>query len=443
MKKIVLLISFAVMALFASSTVSAQGKYGADSVECIKYLSYYTEYYKQKNYASAMPNWRQAYKYCPPSSRYNLLSNGTTLIKDHIKKNAKNPIYKDQLVDSLMVIYDQIVEYFPKYAISNLNKKALDMYNYKQDEPKLLFEELDKIVAVTKENTNTNVFPIYMNTACNLYKDGLLDPEKVISVYETSVAYMGQVTPKNETEAKLIATKLDDVEKIFIGSQVASCENLIALFTPRYEAAPEDLDLAKNIVKMMSTNTEGCTDNDLYLNSVNTMYKMEPSASSAYYLYKLYSGRGEYENAVKYLEESIASEETDADTDANYNYELAVMLYKNGNAIKAVSAAQNAIEMSDVIDGKAYMLLGTIWGGLSCSGNEIETRAKYWVAVDYMSKAKAADETLTEDANNLIRQYSAYYPQTAEAFMYDITDGQSYTVSCGGLRAVTTVRTQK
>ena len=89
------------------------------------------------------------------------------------------------------------------------------------------------------------------------------------------------------------------------------------------------------------------------------------------------------------------------------------------------------------------MLLGTIWGGLSCSGNEIETRAKYWVAVDYMSKAKAADETLTEDANNLIRQYSAYYPQTAEAFMYDITDGQSYTVSCGGLRAVTTVRTQK
>jgi len=27
--------------------------------------------------------------------------------------------------------------------------------------------------------------------------------------------------------------------------------------------------------------------------------------------------------------------------------------------------------------------------------------------------------------------------------MYDITDGQSYTVSCGGMRATTTVRTQK
>ena len=77
------------------------------------------------------------------------------------------------------------------------------------------------------------------------------------------------------------------------------------------------------------------------------------------------------------------------------------------------------------------------------SGNDIEQRAKYWVACDFMNKAKAADESLAEDANNLIRQYAAYFPQTAEAFMYDVTDGQSYTVSCGGMRATTTVRTQK
>ena len=89
------------------------------------------------------------------------------------------------------------------------------------------------------------------------------------------------------------------------------------------------------------------------------------------------------------------------------------------------------------------MLIGTIWGSMVCSGNEIERRAPYWVAVDYMTKAKNADPSLASDAANLIRQYSAYYPQTAEAFMYDLTDGQSYTVSCGGMRAVTTVRTQK
>lgn len=442
MKKIVLLISIAAMALFASSTASAQGKYGPDSTECIKYLSYYTEYYKQKNYESAMPNWRKAYKYCPPTARYNLLSNGTMLIKDQIKKNQANPIYKEQLVDSLMVLYDQIVEYFPKYATSNLNKKAADMYNFKQDDPKALYEELDKIVGTLKEKTSPNIFTIYMNVACDLYKNGILDPEKVIAVYETSVESLGKITPKNETEGKLIAKNIDDIEKIFIGSQVASCDNLIALFTPRYEAAPDDLELAKNIVKMMSI-TEGCTDNDLFLNSVTTMYKMEPSATSAYYLYKLYAGRNDMENAVKYMEEAIASAETDADTDANYYYELAVFCYKNGSNAKAVAAAQQAVEASDAVDGKSYMLIGTIWGSVPCSGNDIEQRAKYWVAVDYMVKAKNADETLAEDANNHIRQYSAYFPQTAEAFMYDVTDGQAYTVSCGGMRATTTVRTQK
>ena len=135
MKRIVLLISVAAMALFASSTVSAQGKFGPDSAECIKYLSYYTEYYKQKNYDSALPNWRKAYSLCPPTARYSMLSDGTTLLRNLINKNAKNAVYRAKLVDSLMTVYDQRVEFWPKYAISSLNNKALDMYNYMKNDP--------------------------------------------------------------------------------------------------------------------------------------------------------------------------------------------------------------------------------------------------------------------------------------------------------------------
>ena len=87
MKRIVLLISIAAMALFSSSTLSAQGKFGPDSAECIKYLSYYTEYYKQKNYDSALPNWRQAYRLCPPTARYSLLSDVTTILNRVLQQN--------------------------------------------------------------------------------------------------------------------------------------------------------------------------------------------------------------------------------------------------------------------------------------------------------------------------------------------------------------------
>ena len=442
MKKIVLLISVAAMALFASSKVSAQGKYGPDSTECIKYLSYYTEYFKQKNYDAALPHWRNAYKYCPPTSRYGMLSDGTTFMRRLIQQNQNNPVYKAKLVDSLMTLYNQRVEYWPKHAVSSLNNMALDMYNYLKDEPQELLEGLTNVVNQIQSKTRPNIFLFQITTAVELYKSGMLDPETVINIYETGIKYLAEITPKNDTEARSIEKTKTDFESLFITSQVASCDNLIALFTPRYEANPTDLDLSKNIVRMMSL-TEGCMDNDLFLNAVQTVYNLEPSYNSAYYLYRLYSNKADFENAVKYMEEAIAYEESDSAVDAGYQYELATYCLKNGKPAKAYEAAQKAVDLDPSMAGKAYMLMGTIWGSTVCQGNEIERRAPYWVAVDFMTKAKNADPALEEEANNHIRQYAAYYPQTAEAFMYDITDGQSYTVSCGGMRAVTTVRTQK
>ena len=442
MKKIIVLISVAAAALFAASSLSAQGKYGPDSTECIKYLSYYTEYYKQKNYDSALPNWRNAYKYCPPTSRYSLLSDGTTLLRRLITQNAKNPVYKDQLVDSLMTLYKQRVEFWPKYATASLNNQALDMYNYMKDEPKKLFEGLTEVVTINKTNTKPNIFLFQLSTACDLYKDGLLDPEQVINTYENAVAVLSSITPKNEVEGRMINQTIADIESLFIASQVASCENLIALFEPRFAAAPEDLDLAKNIVKTMTV-TEGCTDNNLFLNAVTVMYNQEPSHTSAYYLYKLYAGRNDVDNAAKYMREAVTFEESDGEADAGYFYELATFFVKNGKTADAYKAATAAVELSDTYDAKCYYLMGTIWGSTVCGGDEIAKRAPYWVAVDYMQKAKNADPALAEDADRMISQYRAYFPQTAEAFMYNITDGESYTVACNGMRAVTTVRTQK
>jgi tetratricopeptide (TPR) repeat protein len=442
MKKIIVLISVAAAALFAASSLSAQGKYGPDSTECIKYLSYYTEYYKQKNYDAALPNWRKAYKYCPPTSRYSLLSDGTTLVRRLITQNAKNPIYKDQLVDSLMTLYKQRVEFWPKYATASLNNQALDMYNYMKDDPKKLYEGLTEVVTINKTNTKPNIFLFQLSTACDLYKDGLLDPEQVISTYENAVEVLSSIPAKNEVEGRMITKTIEDIESLFIASQVASCENLIALFEPRFAAAPEDLTLAKNIVKMMTV-TEGCTDNALFLNAVTVMYNMEPSHTSAYYLYKLYAGRNDVENASKYMREAITFEESDTNTDAGYFYELATFLVKNGKSAEAYKAATAAVELSDDFDAKCYYLMGTIWGSSVCGGDEISKRAPYWVAVDYMQKAKNIDPALAEDADRMIAQYRAYFPQTAEAFMYNITDGDPYTVSCNGMRASTTVRTQK
>ena len=80
---------------------------------------------------------------------------------------------------------------------------------------------------------------------------------------------------------------------------------------------------------------------------------------------------------------------------------------------------------------------------MSCGGDEISSRAHFWVAVDNMRKAAAEDPSLADEANRMAAQFSRYYPQTADAFMYDLVDGKAYTVNCSGMSATTTVRTQK
>ena len=445
MRKVLLLISFAAMVI-CSANLSAQNpndKYGPNSAECLKYISYYEEYYKQKNYDSAIPNWRKAYELCPVTSRYKILQDGTTLMRYLIKKNELNPSYKEKLVDSLMVIYQKRIEFWPKYKTNTLNYYAADLYNYLQDKPEELYKGLTEVIDQLGSKTEMKTFPLYMNVTCNLYKEGKIESEEVFAVYEKTIKYLeGVNTDGNEIKQRLVEKTTSDIDAIFGASGVADTDNLVAIYTPKFEADPANVDLAKSIASKLAK-VEGGTDTDLFINTMTVWYDNEPSATSAYMLYKLNSSRGDIQNAYKYLEEAINSADSDPEADAGYYFELAAFAFKNGNNVKAIDSASKAIESSDTFDGKAYMLMGTIWGSIVCPGNEIEQRAKYWVATDYMQKAKNADPSLAADCNNYINQYRVYYPQTAEAFMYDLTDGQSYTVSCAGMRAVTTVRTQK
>ncbi|MBO6247247.1 MAG: hypothetical protein J6N54_00360, partial [Bacteroidales bacterium] len=349
---------------------------------------------------------------------------------------TKDPAARTALIDSLLMLNDLRAEYYPNYAVAAMNTKGQYMTQFYKD-PKTLYEGLSKIVAVNQEKTKPSLLLLQLNSAIEMFKDDKLGAEEVINTYNNAIDLIG----KAEQTEEVTKTK-SDIEGLFITSQVASCDNLIALFTPRFEADPENVELATNIVKMMG-NTEGCQNNDLFLKAVTKMHTAEPSAASAYYLYKLHASKDENSVAVKYLDEALAFPDLDSQTKANYQLELATFCTKNGMNGRAFEAARKAADLDPANQGKAWYLIGTIWGSVRCGGNEVQRRANYWVAVDYLQKAKAADESLAADCNKLIGQYSVYYPQKAEAFMYDIVDGQSYTVSCGGMTATTTVRTQK
>ena len=442
MKRTGFIIAMIVMAL-SSTSVFAQGKYGADRANCIKYLSFYKDYFKQKSYNEALPNWREAFKRCPPTANQTMLVDGTTLMRKLISQNSKNPVYREKLVDSLMMIHDIRIANYPKYAVTARNNKGLDLANYVQNDPERLYKEYGEIIAGNKTKTKPTILLFYFDSAVELYKNGSLDEEEIIGVYEGCMELLSKMDPKDAADKEMVDDMKLKIEELFASNNIADCDKLIELYTPKFEADPQNIELAEKIVRFMSA-ADGCTDNALFISAATSIHKSNPTHASAYTLYKLNASTGKSAEAVKYLQEAIDREDSDAAQDAEYYYELAVYNFKCGNNLAAEQAAKKVIPLATTseIKGKTYMLIGTIWGGVRCDGNDIAKRAPYWVAVDYFERAKAADPELAAEANKRINEDKKYYPLTADAFMFGVNDGETYQVSCGGFKANTTVRTQ-
>lgn len=440
MKKFYFLMSLALTVLMVSPTF-AQGRFGKDSANCVKYLSFYKEYMKQNNLKEAAPLWRKAIRSCPPSASQNMLLDGMKILRSDISHSMSNPIRKKELVDSLMLLHQLRIDTYPRYKNSALTYQAYDMINYiSRDDPEKVYKVLSQTMDETKGKTSPTIIVRYMNFASQLYKSGKLTGEDVFSSFDKANNVLDQVEAVRSTASSTKARS--DVENLFMQSGVADCDNLVKLFTPRYNEHPNDAALLGKVVSFLSA--AGCTDEELFLSAVESLYKTDPSYKSAYMLYKLYASKKEFDKAITYMNEAIAYPESDAALDGQYDLELATTLYKEaGKSPEAVQAAKKVADLNPELAGKAYFLIGTIWGSQKCSGNDVEKRAPYWVAVDYLVKAKKADSSLTTDANELIKKYSQYFPQQSDAFMYDVLDGNSYTVSCGGMRATTVVRTQR
>ena len=438
MKKLVLTLSAAlVLMMGAALDAQAQGKFGADSAECIKYLSYYQEYYKQKNYDSALPNWRKAFAICPATASQNMFVHGTTMMT-RLYNSTKGAEAKAAIVDTILLLQDRRMAAYPKKRADILNNKGQYIVNYRSSNPAYLYENLKPIMEELGGATKGGLMVNLLQSAIALYREEQLSADDVIALYDSISENLEAAHPKNDADKEEILKHKAAVETIFADSKVASCDNLIAIFGPRYEADPQNLALVSNIVKLMN-NAPDCASNDLYLNAVTSMYKLDPSYRSAYALYRLNASRDNVASAARYLEESIASEDSDAATDAQYYYELARFAYSNGMRGKAYDAARKAVDLDYGYAGKAYLIIGNLWASATCT-SEVDKYARYWAATDYYQKARSADSTLADEASASIASVSRYYPEASEIFMYDLGAGQGYTVSCGGMSAATTVR---
>jgi hypothetical protein len=74
--------------------------------------------------------------------------------------------------------------------------------------------------------------------------------------------------------------------------------------------------------------------------------------------------------------------------------------------------------------------------------NDFDQTTVFWAAIDKFAQAKNVDPEVADKANDLIRQYSKYFPNNELVFFHTLKEGDSYKVG-GWINETTTVRSRK
>ena len=427
MMRIVLILCASIFSVFY---VSGQGKFGADEQRCKENLSMFREYYKQKNYTDAYAPWMWAFNNCPESTQ-NIYKNGPKIIKEKIKLDMLN---KPAYIDTMMLVFDQRIEYFGKKGYV-LGLKGFELVLIDKDRSAEAILYLKESLDIQGNNSSVQAVYGYMKAMVNLERVADKSKSDVLDAYAL-VSGIIDFNILNETKATKHFIKYSaKVEDLF--TPYANCDDLLSLFTQKFEANKDDIVLLKRIAKLL--NDKKCAESDLFFNVSARLYELEPSAYSAYQMSKMSIAKGKLSAAIKFANQAIEAEDN-ANSKAKYFLNLADAYRISGSYTSARRAVYNALELRSNW-GEAYINLGNIYvaGAKSCGATDFDNKTVYWVAVDAFRQALSDAET-KDRASKSINTYSKYFPTKESCFFNGLTNGSSHTVGCW-INQITNVRT--
>ncbi|MBE0655652.1 MAG: tetratricopeptide repeat protein [Bacteroidales bacterium] len=395
--------------------------------ECLKNYSLYYEFYKHKNYTDALVPWRELFKQCP-EWKESTFAYGINIYRDFLDKE-KDPVKIIAYTDTIMMIYDKRIEYFPASKGDVLGRKGIDLLRYRRnDGPEYIrqgFDILKESVAIEKEKSSPVVLTTQISAGISLYLNDLLDGEEVINAYVTATEILdAEMAKRPSAKTKQAREAIDANIK---DSRVMTCEAISGIFGPKYEANQDNIEFLK-LVSGFLNDAGDCEMDPLYAKVAEQLYSKEPSAEAAYNLGRLFMKKDQYEKSKTYFLEAVESAKDDA-SKANYYYTLAGLSQQYLNSPNdAVSYASQATQLRPEW-GDPYILMGIAYiSGNSSLGDDFERRTAYWIAVDMFQKARSADPSVADKASGLIREYSEYFPSKEDLFFRSIAEGDRYTV---------------
>lgn len=424
--------------LMIAGTNPASGQGDNVSENCLKNYSLYYEFFKHKNYKDALNPWRKLYRECP-EWKESTFAYGVTIYK-YMLENTNDPSEIAAYSDTIMMIYDQRIEYFPEKKGDILGRKGVDLLRYRRNDGAEFIKEGYEILSESIEIDGKEASPVVLTTqisaGISLYINNMLDGEEVITDYVTASDILDAQLAKRPSSKTKMAK--DAIEENIRDSKVMTCESIVTFFGPKFEENKEDVTFLNLILGFMN-DAGDCEMTPLYANASEQLYSIQPDAEAAYNLGRLFLRKEEYQKTKEYYLEAISLAENDDDK-ARYNFSMAGLAqqYLNSPA-EAVKYAYAASQL-DPDWGDPYILMGIAYvSGNSALGDEFERRTAYWVAVDQFRKAGQVDTSVADKATELINEYEAYFPTKEDLFFRSIAEGDSYTVG-GWINKTTSAR---
>jgi len=402
--------------------------------QCLVNISLFNESAKNKQYADALKPWRAAYLECPGANKA-IYSKGKEILQWQLSQ-TKDEISFKAAFDELMGMYDNRIKYFgtdSRYPTAwILGLKAQDYIAYAKNDvlKKTAYSWLEQSIDGLGENSELDFIRQFMVLSTAIYQADKTHAEKYLSDYLKIKSVFEKQLKNPELKNPEITSQMEQgLDALFVQSGVADCKTLDGIYQSKLKDNMTNLEFLNNVISFYKR--VSCTESEVYFTASVAAHKIQPSAETANGCAEMSYKKGEFSKSISFYDEATKLS-TDKKEKADFQYKIAQIYYiELDNFQRAREYARNSLEFNPN-NGSPYLLIGSMYAkSRGIYDDAVLAKTIYWVAVDKFIKAKQVDSSAKniEDADKLIRVYSAYFPSKEDIFFQpDLQAGKSFLV---------------
>lgn len=384
----------------------------------------------------AFTNWEKAYTLAPAADGERPTHYIDGIIFYQVKTaKTESTEEKAAYAKTIIGLYDEYLECYPKDKKLILGRKAFDMfYSYGYG---YTVETLEAIKVAMNEAGNETEYILLDplgQTLVYLFENEQVDKETVQAMYQQAKAIAEHNIENDHPYKDYYSSGQENMDAALskIAKDVFDCSYFVEEYRPAYEENKEDWETVNYI--WLNLLNQGCDENSPEIADIKQSYltlkEIKDRENPCFDGLRLQQN-GEYDQALTRYQECVESTE-DINVKAQILYSMAsILTWQKGQYGAANAKAREAASTRDGW-GKPYMLMGDIISKRASACDDWNRRLAAIAAIDKYSYARSIDPEVSEEAGKRIGRLTGSLPGREDGFSRGIKQGASVTVSCIG-----------